>query len=285
MLLGKRRDSIAVADETWKAVAAVVVLIIAIIVIYLEFRILRRKREARAGETGLSDQAYNSILTTKAIASSLERTCIKSMEARGLIRKAEEAREAGDNRAAMDYCAQAKEVLMKEKRNYQQVGDLAKLPKTATAPAVPEETTKEKLQKELPKNYLQAKFMLTQVRDTIAERVRQGGDVTEARRLLGLAQESFDAKDYDGSLKNAVQAKNAVEELVIEIKDAKAAAAAGLEVQVTVIACRSCGAAMTTEDLFCRKCGVKIEEAACPSCGAKPLAGDQFCRKCGVAIG
>jgi len=42
---------------------------------------------------------------------------------------------------------------------------------------------------------------------------------------------------------------------------------------------------LTINDMFCRKCGVKVELAACPSCGTKPMAGDAFCRKCGVALG
>jgi cbb3-type cytochrome oxidase subunit 3 len=279
-----------VADDSWKAITAVVLLIIAIAVIYFELRLMRRRREARASDDGLDDQAHNAIITTRAIASSMERGGVRSMEARELIRKAERAGAAGNSRAAIDYAASAREVLMKEKQRHRQMGDLIKLPTTETPPAAPEETTKEKLQKELPKNYLQAKFMLTFAQTAIDERVKEGGDVAEATRLLAIARKAFDEKDYDASLKHGVQARKAAEELVIEITDVRvtevpgAASTPGIEMQSTTLACRSCGASLSLDDMFCRKCGVKVELAMCPSCGTKPVAGDAFCRKCGVAL-
>jgi ribosomal protein L40E len=226
----------------------------------------------------------------------MERSGIRSLKARELIRRAEMARASGDNRATLDNLANAKEVMLQEKKRHKEIGDLAKLPKTVAAPAVPEETTKEKLQKELPKNYLQAKFMLGFAQKAIDARVSEGGEVSEATSLLAIAQKEFDGKDYDASLKHGVQARKAAEELIIEIKDTRSAPPAvgttsgtvvppGVEISVTVLRCRSCGADLKIDDTFCRKCGVKVELAVCPSCGTKPAAGDAFCRKCGVALG
>lgn len=285
-----------VADESWKAIAATTIVIIVIIVIYFELRFLRRRRMAKADVAGTADDAYNVLITTKAIASAMERSGIRSLEARELIRRAEASRASGDSRAALEHLASAKQVMMQEKKRHQEIGDLVKLPKTVTAPAVPEETTKEKLQKELPKNYMQAKFMLTFAQKAIDARVSEGGEVSEATRLLVIAQKEFDGKDYDASLKHGVQARRAAEELIIEIKDTKAVAAEtvttpgnvvppGVEISVSTLKCRSCGAYLNIDDTFCRKCGVKVELAVCPSCGTKPAAGDAFCRKCGVALG
>jgi hypothetical protein len=285
-----------VADESWKAIAATTIVIIVIIAIYFEMRFLRRRRMAKADTVTISDEAYNAVITTKAIYSAMERSGIRSLKARELIRRAEMARASGDNRATLDNLANAKEVMLQEKKRHKEIGDLAKLPKTVAAPAVPEETTKEKLQKELPKNYLQAKFMLNFAQKAIDERLSEGGEVSEATSLLAIAQEEFDGKDYDASLKHGVQARKAAEELIIEIKDTRSAPPAmgttpgtvvppGVEISVTVLRCRSCGADLTINDMFCRKCGVKVELAACPSCGTKPMAGDAFCRKCGVALG
>lgn len=284
------------ADDSWRAIAATTIVIIVIIVIYFELRFLRRKRMAKADTATISDEAYNAVLTTKAIHSAMERSGIRSLEARELIRRAEMARASGDNRAALDYLANAKEVMLQEKKRHQEIGDLVKLPKTVTAPAVPEETTKEKLQKELPKNYLQAKFMLGFARKAIDERVSEGGEVSEATGLLAIAQKEFDGKDYDASLKHGVQARRAAEELIIEIKDTRSVTPGtvttpgtvvppGVEISVSTLRCGSCGADLKIDDTFCRKCGVKVELAVCPSCGTKPAAGDAFCRKCGVALG
>jgi hypothetical protein len=285
-----------VADESWKAIAATTIVIIVIIAIYFEMRFLRRKRMAKADTATISDEAYNAVITTKAIYSAMERSGIRNLKARELIRRAEMARASGDNRATLDNLANAKEVMLQEKKRHKEIGDLAKLPKTVAAPAVAEETTKEKLQKELPKNYLQAKFMLGFAQKAIDERVSEGGEVSEATSLLAMAQKEFDGKDYDSSLKHGVQARKAAEELIIEIKDTRSAPSAtvttpgtvvppGVEISVSTLKCRSCGADLNMDDTFCRKCGVKVELAACPSCGTKPMAGDAFCRKCGVALG
>ncbi len=284
------------ADESWKAIAALAIVIIVIIIIYFELRFLRRKRMAKVDTAGIADEAYNAVITTKAIASAMERSGIRSLEARELIRRAEAARASGDSRAALEHLASAKEILMQEKKRHQEIGDLVKLPKTVTAPAVPEETTKEKLQKELPKNYLQAKFMLGFAQKAIDERVSEGGEVSEATRLLAIAQKEFDGKDYDASLKHGVQARRGAEELIIEIKDTRSVTprtvttpgtvvTPEVEISVSTLRCRSCGADLKIDDTFCRKCGVKAELAVCPSCGTKPMAGDAFCRKCGVALG
>jgi len=285
-----------VVDESWKAIAATTIVIFVIVAIYFELKFLRRKRMAKADVVSTDDEAYNAIITTKAIASSMERSGIRSLHASELIRRAEMARASGDNRGALDHLANAKEILMQEKKRHQEIGDLARLPKTATAPAVPEETTKEKLQKELPKNYMQAKFMLTFAQKAIDERIAEGGEVSEATSLLAIAQKEFDGKDYDSSLKHGVQARKAAEELIIEIKDTRAGTQEavtapgmvmppGVEISVSALRCRSCGAELSIDDMFCRKCGVKVEMPVCPSCGTKPAAGDAFCRKCGVALG
>lgn len=283
-------------DESWKAIAATTIVIFVIVAIYLELKFLRRKRMAKMDTASIADEAYNAVITTKAIASAMERGGIRSLEARELIRRAEMARASGDNRAALDYLANAKEVMMQEKKRHQEIGDLVKLPKTETAPAVPEETTKEKLQKELPKNYLQAKFMLTFAQKAIDERVSEGGEVSDATSLLAIAQKEFDGKDYDASLKHGVLARRAAEELIIEIKDTRSVTPGavtnsgvvippGVEISVSTLKCRSCGAGLNLDDTFCRKCGVKVEMAVCPSCGTRPNTGDAFCRKCGVALG
>jgi len=276
-----------VEDRTWMAVAALVVVIIIVIVIYIEFRYLRRKRVAVSKEGLIGDQAYNAIITVKAIAATLERGGVRSDEADNLIRMAEEARAKGDGRTVIQLTESAKGVLMTEKQRHRQMGDLAKLPEKAPESKgllADEQTTKERIGKELPKNYAQAKFMLGSVDVAIEEAKRDGRSVGEAVSLRALAQKAFEQKDYDGALKRAVAARKAAEEIVIEIKPTDRVTAPPIVPMPRIRVCKSCGAELRPEDVFCRKCGVKVEMLVCPSCGTIPREGDTFCRKCGVAL-
>ena len=274
-----------VADDSWKIVAFVVFLVIAIAVVYFEFRYLRRKRESRMSEGSLEDQAHNAIVTTRAISSTLARGGVRSGEAIELLRKAERAKAAGSHREAIDYASSAKGALLKEKQRQRQMGDVSKMPKELTDSAPPsEETTKEKLQKEIPKNFMQAKFMLSFAQKAIDEGVREGRSMAEAGRLLSLAQKSFDDRDYDSCLKLGVQVRRAAESIAIEMEP-KQAVVVSVAPETKMFSCRSCGASLMAGDTFCRKCGVKVELAVCPSCGTIPRKGDSFCRKCGVTLG
>ena len=274
-----------VPDETWKLAVLLVIVFVMIVVIYLEFKYLRRKRieRERGKATNIDDQAHNALITTKAIASALGRTGVRSEEASSLIREAEASFRMGDGLHVIEVTAKARDALMKEKQRQQQLGDLAKMPEPSAPPSESEPTTKEALQEKLPKNYVPAKFMLDSARIAIDERRSRGKSVVEAERLLGLAQKSFDEKDYDASLKHGLQARKATEDIVAEVE-----VAAPVEVSVTVETeartCKSCGTQLKPDDSFCRKCGVKVEILVCRSCGTRAKEGDTFCRKCGVAL-
>jgi len=273
-----------VADDSWKIVVFVVFLVIAIAVIYFEFKFLRRKRHSEVKVGTYEDQAHNAIITTRAIYSTLARGGVRSGEADELLKRAEEARAVGDHKVAIDYASSARTALMKEKQKQQMIGDIAKVPAEAVGPSsTSEETTKEKLQKEIPKNYVQSKFMLSYARQAVKDGGRTGRSLAEATRLLDLAQKSFDDRDFDNSLKLGFQARRAAEGMVVEVTP-RDAVVVGVSVEARNLSCKSCGALLATGDLFCRKCGVKVETVTCPSCGTKPREGDTFCRKCGVAL-
>src|SRR4030067_1584843 len=84
-----------VADDSWKVAAALAILLIAIAIIYFEYKFLMRKRSRLTEEGGNDDRAHNAITTTRAIASSLGRGGLRSEEARALLRKAARARAGG----------------------------------------------------------------------------------------------------------------------------------------------------------------------------------------------
>ena len=135
MLLGGPRDAINVADESWKIVAFVVFLVIAIAVVYFEYKLLRRKKEKEVRVDTYEDQAHNAIISTRAISSTLARGGVRSREADDLLRKAEAARREGEHRVAMDYAASAKTALLKEKQRQKNLGDIVRLPEKGAGPA------------------------------------------------------------------------------------------------------------------------------------------------------
>ncbi len=277
------------ADEIWTPVIITIILLIValallILIPYLVFKYLGRRRSKIDKIDDTKDQAYNALITTRAIMSNMERSGVRSDQAKNLLRQAEEARAGGDHAAVIELAESARNVLIKEKQRQKQIGDMAKLSDTRQTKQEQEPTTKEKLEKEVPKNYIQAKFMLSVVQRTIEDSQGQERDVTEAARFLALARKSFDEKDYDSSLKYGVQAKKMTEEVIIEIKPGETTIPATLTVEATPSSCVSCGTPIKAGDTFCRKCGVKIEVLDCPSCGTRPREGDTFCRKCGVTL-
>lgn len=262
----------------------VIGMVLLVVLPWVIFKYLGRRRFSKKPAREISDQAYNALISTRAIASALAQGGMRSEQATGLIRQAEEAHSKGDSRAVMDLTAQAKEVLMKEKKRQQQIGDLVKLPESKQEPATSVPTEREKLEKEIPKNYMQSKFVMSLAQKAIDDSKMQGKDITEADRLFELARKSFDSKDYDSALKYGVQARKATEEIVIEIKATDVAAVTVMTEEAKARTCGKCGATLKDDDQFCRKCGSKVEMLVCTSCGAKLKEGDSFCRKCGVAV-
>lgn len=245
-----------------------------------ELRFMKRRRKRKGAQGELPDQAHNALLSVKAIRDTLARGGVRSPEAEDAIREAEVAYTQLHYRVAIDVAAKAKGLLRTAKLRHQERGDLAKLDEIATSgPGGAEVTEKERLAKELPPNYMQAKFSLGLAREDIAAAKDRGQDTKEAEVRLDAAQASFDGKDFDGALKEAVRARRALEEGGTEPATAPVAPTA----VVTKRVCASCGAAMTADDGFCRKCGVKVQgPPVCSACGTEIVEGDAFCRKCGA---
>ncbi len=267
---------------------AVVLLLVSLgIATFLETRYLRKKMKNRRVRTAkrddeLQDNAHNAIITTKAIVSSLQRQGIRSEEAEAWMQEAQTANARHNYRVAMDLTAKAKDRLLALKAAQASKGDLAKLDRFSGGGSTDEMTTKEMLQKEIPPNMLQSKFSI-EVAGTAVEQGRLSGrDVSQATQLLEFAKTRFDAKDYAAALSMARQSKRA---------------AAGEQVDVSIAAseplasttpggraCPSCGTMVAEDDMFCRKCGVRVAAVACSSCGASLLTDDEYCPKCGTPV-
>lgn len=292
------------ADDT-TTVIIVVLVIVMIAVVWLELRYLRRKSRSRRQRAEkrpeeLQDQAHNSLITTRAIASALaERSGIHSNDVDSLLREAQMAYNRRNYRVAIDLTTKAKDRLAALRSEHAAQGDLAKV----AAPLPPasedeEPTTKEILQKEYPPNLVQSKFAIAMAESTIAEGQSSGRDVAQAQALVTNARARFDAQDYSGALSIARQAEKSArgEPVTAPVPSAPsppamAAAPPASSVSKPVpaavaigSACPSCGAPMKAEDAFCRKCGARVVQTNCPNCGADLLPDDAFCQKCGMRL-
>ena len=295
------------ADEIGFDIVIIVVVLVIVLTIltFIELRYLRKTakgRRIRAAEgADLPDRAHNAILTSKAISRSLAAAGVVTMDADDLVREAEMAYRSQDYRVVIELTDRAKSMLKTEKARHDKMGDLTRLRKPGGGEAE-EATAKELLQKELPPNYMQAKFTISLAEERIQAAKTAGRGTTEAEDLLRTARASFEGKDYDGALRSAVRSRRLADgETGVEIPATAAPSAAPVAAPATAPApgppaieapahppkkCASCGAELKPDDGFCRKCGVKVvRPTTCAKCGSPLRENDDFCRKCGAAIG
>src|SRR3990170_3124221 len=260
---------------------AMILMVVAILVIaFLEMKYVRKSMRARRVRAAkrvdeMPDQAHNALITTKAIASTLERGGIQSEEILSLLREAQMAYDRRNYRVVLDLTSQAKDRMLALKARQSAKGDLGKLEGIAAPEGTEETTTKELLQKEFPPNFAQARFTIEIARFAVDRAKADGRDLAEADRLLAQAQSRFDARDYTGALSVARQAQRVAEGVAPSRTPAPQVAAppAGTTTAATLV-CVSCGTALRPDDVFCRKCGTKVESPTCSTCGASLLPDD-----------
>ncbi len=272
---------------TDQVTVAVILFAVALAVFtFFELRFLRKRmknRRVRAAKRDeeLPDEAHNTIVTTKAILTALERQGVSSEESANWLREAEAASARRNYRVAIDLTAKAKARLLALKSAQASKGDLAKLDRLPRSGSSEEITTKEIIQKEFPPNLMQSKFSIEVATGAIDAAGAAGRDVGQATQLLDAAKARFDTKDYTGSLRLARQSKRAADG---ESVDVTATLATPSTSQTATTACPNCGAALQGDDAFCRKCGTQLVASTCASCGATLLPDDEFCRKCGARV-
>ncbi len=267
------------------------ILVVLVVVTLLELRYFRSFMKKKQTHADLPDRAHNALLTSKAIAATLRSSGVVTAPADDVIREAEVAYRSRDYRVTIELSDKAKGILKTEKARHDKIGDLSRLQRSGSAGS-DEPTTKEVLQKELPPNFIPAKFTISLAEERIATARGTGRGTAAAEAFLQSARSSFDSKDFDTALKLAVKARRSADgEAIAEAPPAPAAAAATParpEVEIprpAHRACASCGSELLAGDTFCRKCGVKVERpTACPKCGAPLKEDDGFCRKCGTPI-
>jgi ribosomal protein L40E len=268
--------------------------VILAIVIFLELRYFRSKRKTRVENKILLDDAYNAIMTTKAVAEALKSRRKVSKEANLLIIEAEAAFQRGNHLYALESINKAKDLLKNAKEE-------ATDPVASIANKVAGKGVEEKCEvpfqeaRKLPKNYLESKFMICSVRDILEQSGAKQKNAA-AEENLRQAEESFQKEEYTEALKLALRAKRALDggsDSIGPIESKPIATNPQTErlppqpksLREPSKNCVRCGASLTDDDVYCRKCGLKVDRSPkCSVCGEKLADEDIFCRKCGNQV-
>src|SRR6266480_3496981 len=209
-----------VTDPTTIAVVLVGVALV-IAVGFFEMRFLRKKmktrriREAKK-DTELLDESHNAVVTTKAIAATLERQGIRSPEVNEWIREAETAAGRRNYRVAKDLAGKAKDRLLVLKSEVASKGEVAKL-EQLSAVRGDQITTKERLHKEVAPNFPQSKFSIELAEGALATARAGGRDVAQATELFEAAKARLETEVHDGALSRSIASDRALKSEKVEI--------------------------------------------------------------------
>ena len=313
---------------------------------------LRRKRFLKELEAGTSesgeDAAHNQILTTRAVLKRLESQGEDVTAAKAILKQAQGKLEAGRYAQALQLAREARNSMApratsapvtsrvrvpasprkveKEELLYRDIAegsrggakpaagspagasmeetDIPESDGSGNPPSIPE------LRKGVPKNQLESRFEINVLEESL-EKTGEGS-FAEARKLLTLAQRSFDRGDYSDALRLAMRGRKIVgtgtEETislspatVVEtppdaplpsaarssappvVKDVVPEPGTG-EARPVLMRCSRCGRENPVTNKFCRGCGKPLAEPLCPRCQKPVSPDDAFCGVCGAPI-
>jgi len=277
------------------------------LVLYVELRYMRKRNKSKIDVRMTKDEAYNGIVTTRAVARVLREKGTDTSEAELLLLKAEGAYGRRDYLICKEAVEEAKMSLERSKSR-------------VTEPSEPEESVpqiisdaeergleaEEKVRestplfeeaKKLPENYLQSKFMISSVKSGL-ESLSSERETSEAIGWLARAESSFKAGEYTDAFSQACKARKSLDTSPLRDKAAGAVEVIEMEPPETEEAeerihepiemplrCSECGAELLEGDMFCAQCGAPVRRRImCPSCGAEAREGDRFCRHCGSPL-
>jgi uncharacterized protein (DUF305 family) len=289
---------LAISTETSFFVA----LLIAVVVFigYLEWssakgRLMKRKT-ARLAAVRSKDEAYNATVTSRAISRALKAQGYDVTDAERMINRADSAINMGDFSDAKRYAESARETLFAIKqREGQQAMGMRAAPPAATGYAKEaaysgaagtqvERSQSRPAEKKLPKDYAEASFAISVLKEEAAAAQSGGMDVSSAVLKLAQAEETFRQGNYGESLQLAMKGRREIsgERGSVEAKK-PAVSEPGTAVPGEPEVCPSCGSRLRENDSFCRACGARIEYR-CPACDTLLDTDDTFCGKCGTRV-
>jgi ribosomal protein L40E len=257
-----------------------IVVVVAELIYFIRRR--RKKMKLRRTQKGesLSDKAHNLIMTTESISASLTSQGIQTAEANALITEAKRFEAMRDFSSAIERAEAAKLALIRAKRE-QNVSPAAPAnPPTQGGLSMEDEEELVDLSK-LPKNYMQAKFILNSAKDLLEKDGIKSGEAFDNYQK---AKEHFEAEEYSKALTLAIKAERILDSDTVGLIGEEEADEVEEEV-VEVQVCPECDNEVSPDDAFCRSCGQKLEFiSACPGCEADIESDDKFCRKCGHSL-
>jgi hypothetical protein len=172
----------------------------------------------------------------------------------------------------------------------------------------------ERFKRRMPKNYLEARFVLRSLQDEVkaASATRPGqSEVKEAEGWARRSEQAFEAKDYSESLRLALRGRRRLSPegagtiglsagtlvepppeapspsvgrssapLTGPARPSQGPSASG----VAIVRCPRCGRENPSSHRFCRGCGVSLTAPRCPRCNAEVAPEDGFCGACGSPL-
>lgn len=279
-------------------------------VVFFELKIMRGKTREIRHATQRKDEAFNAIHTTRSVINVMDRQGADTGAAQNLVKVAREAMDRGEFDRCKELCEKARSELVSPSRP------------EAAAPAAPGADSEDKeqfeeaaerilrseeaqgsgdyykgtkLSADQDGNYLSAKFEMNTAKADIADAVKQGSDTSEAQDLLTQAEGAFVAGNYTKALSLAVRSRKSskagaeAETIPLkageELEEPEAEPTPDESSVPNGPSCRSCSAPLDADDMFCHRCGAKVDrERFCKSCGEKARPSDTFCRKCGAKV-
>jgi hypothetical protein len=247
------------ADLDIKSIALLVIAVAFVLVIlYLVLRIMfkvkkgpsskktRKTKVLKAVPTDTnseSDSIFNTIISTKRIATDLRRRGINTTVPDEIIKKAESEYNIGRENNAKYQIEDAKRILLDLKKNWDEKTGFDVVP--GSTDSVPKKAFKESVdlsskeiigsgehlepEKEFPElkkavdkkpdNYLPSKFSISLAGRALEDANGAGQNTQEAQRLLINAKECFEREDYDEAFRLALCCKKEAEALLGVTKD------------------------------------------------------------------
>ena len=199
-------------DLALKVIILVGLLIGLSLLIYFELRYMRKRRKPKVDVQFVKDEAYNSIVSVKAVAKVLNERKRDVSIAEQLIFQAENAYSRGEYNNSKQLALDAKKELERSKVKEEEVEEktldmkLSKGPEEDQGEKEMENKTLFEKEKRLPENYMQSKFMIKNVERELERAASAGKNTGNALEFLDGAKRHFDSGEYVEALKLACRA-------------------------------------------------------------------------------
>lgn len=298
--------------EQDKLILVAVLAVVMVLVLLFELKFMRRKSVEVRRASLKKDEAFNAMHTTRSVLTVRQRQGQDVSTASRILRAAEEAYEDGHYNRCKDLCERSRGELItpssSESSGPKSEGDelehvAKRILNEPSSPKEPDDYKGAKLSSSKEGNYLGAKFEISRAKSEMSQASRTGVDLTDAESLIDEADAAYSLGNYDKAMSCAVKARKSIsseaEKETIKLTSRRKEAEpppSGFEEEPSEVLpeepakarmarCEICEEPLEREDMFCAKCGAKVEtDVTCSSCGTKTRPGDVFCRKCGADL-